>query len=876
LDAVRRAFLRGGIALAVAAALATPAVANAPASDPLSARLGEPVAAVLDRLAASGVRILWSTLLVPPSLVVTAVPTAPSTEARLFLSQLLAPHGLDVEANGALLSVVRAPAKTARGVLRGTVRSRPGLEPVPGALVRLAGTAIEVATDDRGVFELAGAVPGTDRLEVRRPGFVVEDAIPILPAADGELEIVLQPAPLAADEILIEPGRISLLLEEPASPFELSRDEIAALPHLAGDVFRALDLLPGAAGNDVTAQIQVRGGRRDETLVLLDGQEIYDAYHLKDFDNALSVVPGSTLEELTLASGALPASQGDRLGAALSLLTLSPGDPHRYRLGLSLLDLQLEASGRRSAYSWLASARYGSAALAGALFGEEDPSFADVYLKGQLALGERQTLRASALATADDLDFEETLSGERRRFVTEYGSQYAWLTHQAVLSDRLFVDSGVSYALFDRDRRGLEDEEEKSFVVRDERETRVAALLQSWAFEPLDRQTWSAGFELRRYDSTYDYASFRRFESPFAALRAEPRAGAFDFRGELRDDYLGLFASDRLRLSERVTLELGARVDRHTISDDTDWSPRSALAWAVGESSVIRVAWGRQSQSQRTYELMVPDGDTTVYPSERADRSALGYEHRFRSGRFVTAVRGEIYDQRIPDPRPRYESLFEPFEPFFEGELDRVRVEPEASRAQGAELLLRGLAGPKVDWWLSYALARAEDRLEGRWTPRQIDQRHTLNVDVTARLGRAWSLNLAWRFHTGRPTTAVTVELVPIAHPPEGPDDEEPEDPDDPEALTGATHELAARPRLGALQGERLPPYHRLDLRLSRDYELSRGRLTVYADVQNLYDRGNVAGYDLEIDDDATPPALRRAEEAWPGFLASAGVSWRF
>jgi len=60
-------------------------------------------------------------------------------------------------------------------------------------------------------------------------------------------------------------------------------------------------LLPGTAANDVTAQFNVHGGRRDEVLILLDGQELYETYHLQEFDRAISVVEAGSL------SGASPA-----------------------------------------------------------------------------------------------------------------------------------------------------------------------------------------------------------------------------------------------------------------------------------------------------------------------------------------------------------------------------------------------------------------------------------------------------------------------------------------------------------------------------------------------------------------------------------------
>jgi hypothetical protein len=840
----------------------------------------------LRHLERGGLRLLWSDAVVPRALTVQATPVSSSPLAQL--DELLAPHGLVAEANGELLVIVRARSsspETSAG-LAGTVLSRADGEPVSGAEVRIVELDRASVTGIDGSFSIAALPPGSFRVEARKPGFVIEEpaAATLVAGATVRLELGLRPAPFSGEEIVVQPSRISLLSDDPAAPLTLARDEIAALPHLAGDLFRALDLLPGVAANDISAEVHVRGGRRDETLVLLDGQEIYDAYHLKDFDNALSVVPAPTVDLLHLSTGSLPVRRGDRMGAALELTTFEPADPGRFRISVSLLDFQVESSGRspRGA-SWLGSLRYGNGALAGALFGEEDPTFWDLFGKSDFAIGERQSLRGSVLASADRLDFFEEIDSEQRRFLTEYGNRYFWLTHQALLSDRLYVDSSGSLVRIDRDRRGFEDEEEKTFAVRDERDMSVVGVQQSWGFQPGKAGSWSAGFEARRYDAEYDYTSVREFDSQLASLRSEPRDGAFDYRGRVVDEALGAWLSYRARPSPQLTLEVGGRYDRHTGTDDTIWSPRAALAWSVSEGSVVRLAAGRHTQSQRAYELMVADGDTRLYPVERATHSALGFEHRFseRRGRPLSAIRIEIYDHRVATPRPRYESLYEPFEPFPEGELDRVRIEPASSRSQGVELFVHGRPGKIASWWLNYSYARAEDRIDDRWTARSIDQRHTLNADLTLRLGPRWNLNLAWRYHTGRPTTPLTLafDVVPHDDDGEGPPDEG-EDDDDAAlaARLAAEHELVPRPVLGALNSARLPDYHRLDLRVSRDWALRRGKLTFFADVQNLYDRDNVAGYDIELDDaeTAAESAILRVEEPWPGFLASAGVSWQF
>ena len=117
------------------------------------------------------------------------------------------------------------------------------------------------------------------------------------------------------------------------------------VPHLGGDLFRALSLLPGITANDVSARFSIHGGRRDEVAVVLDGQELYDTFHLKDYDGALSVVPAKNLGSAKLITGALDASYGDRMGGALDLSTIEPHQARRTLFGLSSVDALLQGSG---------------------------------------------------------------------------------------------------------------------------------------------------------------------------------------------------------------------------------------------------------------------------------------------------------------------------------------------------------------------------------------------------------------------------------------------------------------------------------------------------------------------------------------------------
>ena len=820
---------------------------------------GNTLADALAELRSRGLRIVFTSEVVGPDLRVEAEPRA--TDPRRILDELLEPHGLDVQ-DGPLGTLVvvrrRGPAiPPDEGAIAGSVRSRRNSAAVAGAVVRVVESRIEVVSSADGTFLVPHHEAGVFTLEIVRAGFVVQrvEGVAITDEHPTTVAIVLDPAPVVEEALIITPSQISLLREEPRTTLGLSRDEILALPHLGDDLFRAVSFFPGVAANDVSAQFNVRGGRRDETQILLDGQELYEAYHLKDFDSALSLVDSSTLRRTDLSTGGFSARFGDRMSGVLDMTTVRPSGTAHGRIGLSVLNLQAGGGGgfHDGRGTWLAEARRGTIGLAEDLLGDEHPQYGDAYAKLEYQLDDRNSLGLHLLYSNDDFGFEEITDDESKRTDTAYRSAYFWITHRMLLTHRVFVETAASLAEVARDRRGEEFEEDVQFVVRDERDSEILGLRQDWIFEASSRHFLKAGFELRGFDAEYDYFGSHTFANPLAAIRNEPGDGTTAFRGEFDTRHRSAYASDRVRLSDAVTLELGLRHDRYTLTDESELSPRLNLAWSTGRASVLRLAWGRYLQSQRPYELQVEDGETQFYATERATHRVLGFEKMFFSGRPPgrgLTLRAEVYRRDVENPRPRYENLYEALNTFPEVEPDRVRIAPECGVAQGIELFLQGRAGARLGWWANFAYASTEDEIEGARVPRSIDQTSALNASLDYRAGRRWRLGLAFRYHTGWPTTPLSLE----------------EEIDD----DGQTVFV---PVLGPLNSERVSDYHRTDLRASREFGAG-GRLVFFLDVQNVFNRKNVAGFDFEIDEVAG--TINAEKEYWAGILPSVGITYEF
>ncbi len=845
--------------------VATTAAAQAPetAGTVQPSFAGRPLDEALRALQAEGLKIFFTSNVVRPGMTVAAEPTAGDPRGRL--DQLLAPHGLTskVGPGDRLVVVVAKPSVSS---IHGTVRERAAGTPLPGVRVLIAGTDTETMSGNDGGFLLDQLAAGSYALEAHLPGFVVEhfERITVAPGEVVELGITLQAAPMALDEIVVTPSFISLLREEPVTGLTLDRDDIFALPHLGDDIYRAFTLLPGVSGEETSARFNVRGGRADEVLMLLDRVELYEPFHLKDYGSALSIITPQALSEVNLMTGGFPAEYGDRMSGVLDMTTVE-ADRRQFLLGLSLLSAEVGSTGTYADKRghWLASVRRGQLDLALQFLGQkQQPKYWDAFAKTEVQFQPEHRLGLHALTSDDSLDFFNIDPDAVEEYLTSYGNSYVWITHQGILGSRLFADTTASVGRVDRDRRANEieleldlDDPNAGFNLIDRRRLEAVGIKQDWNFNAGDRHYLKWGFDVRRLTTEYDYFNRRNLDDPLAEIRFEPRTGTTSFVRDLRSHQYSGYLSERFRPIESLTAELGLRYDHHTLTADAELSPRFNLVYAPWKKSALRLAWGYFYQTQRPYELQVEDGVNTLASAERTEQRVIGFEHRFDNASGLL-LRAEAYQRRIKRPRPRYENIFQPVEIFPEIEPDRVLFAPESSESYGFEVFVRGRAGERVEWWASYGYARVLDRIDGAQVPRRIDQPHAISFDVNYKAGEHWNLNLAWQYHTGWPTTPVSAVFEE--------DDE---------------GELEGVPVFGPLNSARLPDYHRLDLRASREWQTRRGSLGFFVEIQNVYDRENVAGFDPDfeiVEGDDGEPKVELEREIWGNFLPSFGITWQF
>src|SRR5690348_6631967 len=142
-----------------------------------------------------------------------------------------------------------------------------------------------------------------------------------------------------------------------ASETFLGREDVQRMPHLADDAVRMLKVLPGVTGGDFTAALNIRGGRREEALLTIDGAEIHNAFHFRDLDGALSVLDTNLVQGIDFITGGMTAEYGDYMSGVVGLETRmpKPDDDYRNNVGISFVSAYGRTSGNfaNDRGSWL-------------------------------------------------------------------------------------------------------------------------------------------------------------------------------------------------------------------------------------------------------------------------------------------------------------------------------------------------------------------------------------------------------------------------------------------------------------------------------------------------------------------------------------------
>lgn len=752
--------------------------------------------------------------------------------AALELEDLLLEAGLDLRAvatsDGEILLVTR---KAASVVLR--VRNERGA-PLRGVVARGPGGEALATSDARGRIDLDR--PGRSLSLFRagyRPVLLPAEAV----AVDRFYEVSMAALPQRTDTIEVSSTTRS------ADPSSVSRGALETAITPASDPIRAASRALG--WQDSEAGVRPSSNVGNDTPVSADGFELYRPYHLEEFGRPLSLLDPNVVTSASRRS--------ERVTGATRSLDLTTGPTSTTpRLAVEVGPLLLAASGSgsfgedtseiSSAGRWMLSGRAGLLErLAELAEFSERPRFWDVF--GHLDRGLSSALHVTlkTLLSEDQLELDGASASRSVGAVSDYRSTYrslyVWTLLERAISSDVFLDAVAGFGNRDVRRRAESSLEPTGSYKIGERSGLDTFQLRSEVGWLLGPHKGSAGIEMRQLKSSFDYRSTLELPREWRALRSGPVEGEVDFADRPKDERIALFANHHLLRSTRIDLALGARYEQGSLRPgDARWTPRLRLGFDLEEAGLVRLDWARFADSALVHEIQVADGRRTLEPPEVGQHAGVEWSRSTAASQTSLSA----HWRHAEEVRPRFFNVLDPFSFVPEAEPDRRLLAPSGRRSSG--LAARGQRRLGGHWSAEAGLFLDRDRL--LWseleTPAPEERSVRFDLGLHWRPERRWSIDLAWRWTDGAPTTP----LLTLG----------PEEP----------------PVFGALFSERLPPVHQLDLRLAYLRSMARGTLRLSLELLNAYDRRNPRGFDLRPGETGffLEPAFQ------PGLLPSFTIRW--
>ncbi|SVA16990.1 uncharacterized protein METZ01_LOCUS69844, partial [marine metagenome] len=218
--------------------------------------------------------------------------------------------------------------------ISGTVKDATTGEPLPYTNIMVLNTDFGTASDINGYYIIPTIPTGEFTIQFMMIGFATLGEKIKISNENIRVDVELNPKVIDVNEITVSAERMRFEKKVDISRVNISNRDIRRAPaFVEADLFRTLQLLPSvSASNDFNVALIVRGGSPDENLILLDGTEIYNPYHI---GGVFSTFNADMISDAEFLAGGFPAKFGGRLSSVLNI-TGREGDSKNGRLPQSL------------------------------------------------------------------------------------------------------------------------------------------------------------------------------------------------------------------------------------------------------------------------------------------------------------------------------------------------------------------------------------------------------------------------------------------------------------------------------------------------------------------------------------------------------------
>lgn len=772
------------------------------------------------------------------------------------------------------------------GTVRGRILDSVTGRSVPAATVRLMryqNVHAMMESDSSGEFSFDQVPEGVYSVEVEQQGYVkaVETEVRVVLRRVAAVEFVLiRGSDVVIDEIVVSARSAA---EDPRSTPNtvlLEREEIRRNPGSAGDVFRALDILPGVVSTGEFSSFTVRGNGPRDNLILIDGMPFDKVAH---FDESLgeqeavdgggrySIFAPNIIGSAKFSPGGWRAAEGGRNGSLLDL-EIADGNPASSTAGarVDIIGVEADYDGPSKVAdntSLLLSARHFDFSNLFDAIGEKDigaQRLTDFIAKSVTELNDNHRLELLAIHAGEDSkrtvenalaskNFEDVGLEDSKQDSTLLGVTWRWSPGEVAQLRNTFYyrnsdttgTEGEAYP----DLAGPDPTPATTPVREDilrikERETEIgwrsdfSTLLGSDGI-------FSAGTRVARVDLDFDRrlsGDWIRYVYEQSDFRADPTQKYIVLTPE---EYNSTLSATKTQIAAyadyawtigEFTWTPGMRYERDGFSGKSVVAPRLLLNWQPDPGTRVWTGGGVYYQAPRYLDIAA-DPTNLDLKSERSVQWVLGVSRHLREDLRFSA---EGYYQKLDE-------LI-----VFDDQTTNTATNLGEGSATGVDLMLakRMSRSWSASATYSYSRARRDDKLgEGEYAA-DWDRPHAFGIVGAWQPSDRWTFSAKWKYASGRPTDAFVVHSN----------------------VLGAEGPVRYSKELTRTNAERLPAYHSLSLRA--DYQRRFGPLSLvaYLDILNVYGRKNANGYEwderrglniIEGLDEPLPTIGLRFEYSW-------------
>ncbi|MFZ1291171.1 MAG: TonB-dependent receptor [Melioribacteraceae bacterium] len=657
------------------------------------------------------------------------------------------------------------------------------------------------------------------------------------------------------------------------SNLSLQSDRIREISAAMPDILRSVQSLPGViVNNEFKADFNVRGGNQDENLVLVNGTQVYEPYHIKEAANAsVGIFNVDLMKKVDIITGGFSAKYGDKMSSVLNI-EYREGNKEKYSgaasLSLAFLDGYVEGPINKNS-SFIFGVRKSYMEYVLSLIDYEDiksvkPSFYDLQGVISYSLSPKNKLLFEFIHAGDDFSYnpERIYSAkiEKEKNTANYFSSLFDIKSKNILSSKALLNFEISYydqideenRLFNRYEKINYDDYDSLQTIR---LTYDSLRIKTLEFKTeLDYQINSAyeiqsgiSFQNINYEQNandfWTYIGNRKNTNP---VQKDTITSTGVYGNEKPIDVgsykFAAYLENIFSITNSLTFNLGGRLDYFDINKDLTFSPRVNAAYKFDNGTLLKAAWGYFYQSPIYAQLSSSVSSDTNTQSQKSIHYILGLEKQFNfKENYFLKLKLETY---YKDYSELISSQFGVFE-----RLTYSRENDATGNSKGFDLY----AILNYDFfygWLSYGFMQAnENKLNDNYGeyPRYTNQTHTLSIVSNFNFGNNWNISLKAYYGSGFPYTPKTAVK---------------------DEITGIWDWKS-----GEIHSADLPAYKRVDLRISKIFVFENFKLNTFLDVSNVLNFKNVQRY--EFDNPGLSKPTSEEILLWP-IIPSFGIRFEF